>query len=165
MANINWAQILRDALAKFTKNIPDYHPEWDTGKWRSNCHSPEDFQVLYIEGGTVHRYGINFTIKDLDSNIEYLMGPPEGLETDACNTTMEQLLNLGTVGVYERSRNPLLVIANKVRQGILAADFWIIDLDLNRVDKNEFDIVCNNIADCIAIGVTKGICPFWELRR
>lgn len=143
----------------FYINRTRYHPEWKSGKWITNCESPEFFHVCYIENGVIEDSFLNKPY-DLNPEWEYMMGPPEG--TDACPT--ETLINLGYVGVYVRDKKEATVsIADKVRKGVLAANNWSLFLDTDRVDCNELQTVLNNIASCIDNGVTKGICPFWEL--
>ena len=169
----NWVQIFKDILDNINNSdVSEYHPEWHTGVWSTNCSSVDDFRILYVEGGTLNKYGGKGYDASLNPDKDYMMGPPGGTETGHCSTPVEALIKMGSVGVYVRDKvpeDPLLVIANDIREGVLSSAMrgqsWALSFDSKRVDGNELTTVLNNIADCIASGVTKGICPFWELKR
>lgn len=139
----------------------NYHSEWETGEWYTNV-DEDDFEKVYINGSEWKMGGR----PNLDPNMEYMMGPPKSGIIGIYESS--QLESMGIVGVYKRLKvpeDPISAIAEKVREGILAKEAWIIELDIARVTANEFQMVLNNIADCIEIGVTQGICPFWKLTQ
>jgi len=148
---------------------PKYHPEWKTGKWRTNCGSAKKFQAAYIDGDK-NVYGGSFS---LNPDWDYMMGPPQGIETGVCEASVGSLIKSGSVGVYVRDKDPqdpmsaIQQIADKIREGAESGRIsdcnWSFDLDTARIDEDDLEMIHANIADCVANGVTQGMCPYWKL--
>ena len=56
----------------------------------------------------------------------------------------------GIAGTIRRSRK-------------LYGDGWHIDLDEDRIDDQNREVIYENIASCIENGTIRGICPYWQL--
>jgi len=135
-----------------------YHPEWETGEWRTNCDASR-FEELYIRNEPCHFGGQPF---NLDPNTEYMIGSPR-----AGKFTVEALLKMGTIGIYQRpkqSKQPKTkIIADAIRSGLESGNDWSVDIDHSRIDDRERDATVKAIAGFVEDGITQGISPFWKL--